>query len=191
MRTLFRAALPVVAARRNEAATCTRKSHSAAQHARLLRTAGVEALVIGIANSIDLTERALPQLRHRGATPTLVCFPAYSTNQVTAILKQRLAQLPCKVRGSVASCVASCALPGVSAGVQNCRQLVASLLRFCIVFSASCTPPAAPLLRRARVPARKTAGNLLHLYRAHVLLPSGPLHRLASMHHSLLLNIQS
>ena len=54
---------------------------------------GVHALVIGIANSIDLTERALPALKLRGCTPALLAFPAYSTAQVTAILNTCLEQL--------------------------------------------------------------------------------------------------
>jgi hypothetical protein len=55
---------------------------------------GVRALVIGIANSIDLTERALPALKLRGCTPALVAFPAYTAAQAAAILKACLAQLP-------------------------------------------------------------------------------------------------
>ncbi|GBF91534.1 hypothetical protein Rsub_04274 [Raphidocelis subcapitata] len=55
---------------------------------------GVRALVVGIANSIDLTERALPALKLRGCTPTLVAFPAYSTAQVVGIITTCLEQLP-------------------------------------------------------------------------------------------------
>ncbi|KAI8468241.1 MAG: hypothetical protein J3K34DRAFT_478706 [Monoraphidium minutum] len=55
---------------------------------------GVRALVIGIANSIDLTERALPALKLRGCTPGLLAFPAYSTAQVVGILGACLEQLP-------------------------------------------------------------------------------------------------
>jgi cell division control protein 6 len=54
---------------------------------------GVRALVIGIANSIDLTERALPALKLRGCTPSLLAFPAYSTAQVSGILKACLEQV--------------------------------------------------------------------------------------------------
>lgn len=54
---------------------------------------GVRALVIGIANSIDLTERALPALKLRGCTPALVPFPAYTTAQVVRIIKACLEQL--------------------------------------------------------------------------------------------------
>lgn len=55
---------------------------------------GARVFVIGIANSIDLTERALPALKLRGCTPALVPFPAYSTAQVAGILGACLEQLP-------------------------------------------------------------------------------------------------
>lgn len=55
---------------------------------------GVRVLVIGIANSIDLTERALPALKLRGCTPRLLAFPAYTTAQVVRILKASLEDVP-------------------------------------------------------------------------------------------------
>jgi len=55
---------------------------------------GVRTLVVGIANSIDLTERALPALKLRGCTPTLIAFPAYTTAQVVSIIKACLEQVP-------------------------------------------------------------------------------------------------
>jgi Cdc6-like AAA superfamily ATPase len=51
-------------------------------------------LVIGIANSIDLTERALPELKLLGCTPELICFPAYTTKQISTILHKSLEALP-------------------------------------------------------------------------------------------------
>ncbi len=39
-------------------------------------------MVVGIANAIDLTERALPALKLRGCRPTLLTFPAYSAAEV-------------------------------------------------------------------------------------------------------------
>lgn len=56
----------------------------------------LRVLVIGIANSIDLTERALPQLKLLGCTPELLCFTAYTTKQITAILEEALSSLPCR-----------------------------------------------------------------------------------------------
>lgn len=51
-------------------------------------------ILIGIANSIDLTERALPRLQALGCRPTLVTFPSYSSLQLECLLQQRLQALP-------------------------------------------------------------------------------------------------
>jgi len=58
--------------------------------------AGVQVLVVGIANSIDLTERTLPELKLQLVTPRLITFSAYTTTQLAAILDSLLQQLPCK-----------------------------------------------------------------------------------------------
>ena len=58
---------------------------------------GVNLALIAIANSLDLTERMLPALKCRGASPDFVCFPAYSKTQVQSILISTLSQLPWKV----------------------------------------------------------------------------------------------
>lgn len=57
---------------------------------------GVSVLVVGIANSIDLTERALPELRLQLVTPRLVTFNAYTAQQLGAILDTIVQQMPCK-----------------------------------------------------------------------------------------------
>jgi cell division control protein 6 len=57
---------------------------------------GVSVLVVGIANSIDLTERTLPELRLQLVTPSLITFNAYSAKQLGAILNSLLQQLPTK-----------------------------------------------------------------------------------------------
>lgn len=51
-------------------------------------------IMIGIANSIDLTERSLPQLQALGCKPALVTFPSYSSEELVKLLAQRQAQLP-------------------------------------------------------------------------------------------------
>lgn len=56
----------------------------------------VHVMVIGIANSIDLTERMLPELKLNMCSPQLICFPAYTTKQLSDILTTSLDQLPCK-----------------------------------------------------------------------------------------------
>lgn len=58
--------------------------------------AGVQVLAVGIANSIDLTERTLPELKLQLVTPRLITFSAYTTTQLAAILDSLLQQLPCK-----------------------------------------------------------------------------------------------
>ena len=59
--------------------------------------AGVNLALVAIANSLDLTERMLPALKCRGASPDFVCFPAYSKTQVQGILTLALSQLPWRV----------------------------------------------------------------------------------------------
>ena len=51
-------------------------------------------ILVGIANSIDLTERTLPRLQATGCRPALVTFPSYSSLQLECLLQQRLAALP-------------------------------------------------------------------------------------------------
>jgi Cdc6-like AAA superfamily ATPase len=56
----------------------------------------VQVLLIGIANAIDLTERMLPELKLKMVSPTLICFPAYTSKQLTGILAACAAELPGK-----------------------------------------------------------------------------------------------
>lgn len=81
---------------------------------------GARALVVGIANSIDLTERALPALKLRGCTPTLVAFPAYTTAQVSRILKACLDEAPDRCVSVLHASVCFCVL---------CAPDCASLMR--------------------------------------------------------------
>ena len=55
---------------------------------------GARLVLVGVANSLDLTERALPLLAALGARPRLLPFPAYDAAQLQALLAQRLARLP-------------------------------------------------------------------------------------------------
>ncbi|KAK9840798.1 hypothetical protein WJX81_005432 [Elliptochloris bilobata] len=55
---------------------------------------GARLVLAGVANSLDLTERALPLLAALGARPHLLPFPAYDAGQLQALLSQRLARLP-------------------------------------------------------------------------------------------------
>ena len=46
-------------------------------------TDGIQCMaLVAVANSLDLTERLLPALKQRAASPEHVCFPAYSKTQV-------------------------------------------------------------------------------------------------------------
>ena len=49
--------------------------------------------VIGLANSLDLTERFLPLLTSRGRAPVLVQFQPFSAEEMIAIVKARLTRL--------------------------------------------------------------------------------------------------
>ncbi|GBG82036.1 hypothetical protein CBR_g34218 [Chara braunii] len=50
-------------------------------------------ILVGIANSIDMTQRLLPHLRAFSCIPSVVTFPAYNQSQICAILNQRLKRL--------------------------------------------------------------------------------------------------
>ncbi|EFJ26619.1 hypothetical protein SELMODRAFT_441834 [Selaginella moellendorffii] len=50
-------------------------------------------ILIGIANAIDLTERFLPRLRTFSCNPDVITFPAYTKDQIFAVLLQRLSSL--------------------------------------------------------------------------------------------------
>jgi hypothetical protein len=71
-------------------------------------------LVIGIANSIDLTDRALPALKLRGCSPSLLCFPAYTAAQMSAILAAAAARVDdrCAREGAARGCSWGCCLHG-------------------------------------------------------------------------------
>jgi len=55
---------------------------------------GARLVLAGVANALDLTERALPALAGLGARPALLPFPAYDAGQLQALLGQRLSRLP-------------------------------------------------------------------------------------------------
>ena len=55
---------------------------------------GARLVLAGVANALDLIERALPLLAALGARPRLLPFPAYDAGQLQALLSQRLAALP-------------------------------------------------------------------------------------------------
>ncbi|KAF6252575.1 hypothetical protein COO60DRAFT_1672110 [Scenedesmus sp. NREL 46B-D3] len=75
-----------------------KKSHADLVQLFLLpQQPGLRLLLIGIANSIDLTERALPELKLRMASPQLLCFPAYSTKQLGCILAACMEAIPAKL----------------------------------------------------------------------------------------------
>ena len=63
---------------------------------------GSRLVLVGIANALDLTERFLPRLRARDATPTALHFPPYSDAELGAIVKQRLAPAALAVASAAA-----------------------------------------------------------------------------------------
>lgn len=55
---------------------------------------GSRLVLIGIANTLDLTDRILPRLEAReNCKPQLLNFPPYTRNQIAAILQDRLSQV--------------------------------------------------------------------------------------------------
>ena len=88
-------------------------------------------VLIGIANSLDLTERLLPGLEARGCKPRLVAFPTYSRTQVATLLQERLDSLP-------GPAFAAMAVDFCSRKVTTTSQDTASLLA---PFSPPTTPP--------------------------------------------------
>ncbi|KXZ49384.1 hypothetical protein GPECTOR_21g610 [Gonium pectorale] len=61
---------------------------------QLPATPGVSVVLLAVANSLDLTERMMPQLRARGLTPRHMVFTAYSRPQVLSILSAQLSAHP-------------------------------------------------------------------------------------------------
>lgn len=59
-----------------------------------MQLAGSRLVVIGIANSIDMVDRTLPELKERGVAPTCILFSGYSAQQAAEIVQQRLQTLP-------------------------------------------------------------------------------------------------
>ena len=68
--------------------------HSQLPPACCLQLPGSRLVLVAVANSLDLTERRLPELHARGCRPQLLQFPAYSRDQILSILQQRLDTLP-------------------------------------------------------------------------------------------------
>ncbi|KAM7299167.1 cell division control protein 6 homolog [Ixodes scapularis] len=56
----------------------------------LPRLKGSRAVLFGIANALDLTDRTLPHLQACGSRPDLLHFAPYSKNEIAAILADRL-----------------------------------------------------------------------------------------------------
>uniref|UniRef100_A0AC34REU4 AAA+ ATPase domain-containing protein n=1 Tax=Panagrolaimus sp. JU765 TaxID=591449 RepID=A0AC34REU4_9BILA len=54
------------------------------------RDSNSKVIVVGIANSLDLTERLLPKLKIEGISPKTFIFQPYKTEQIIAILKNYL-----------------------------------------------------------------------------------------------------
>ncbi|XP_024401767.1 cell division control protein 6 homolog B isoform X2 [Physcomitrium patens] len=51
-------------------------------------------ILIGIANAIDLTDRFLPKLRSLNCRPDVITYPAYTKDQISTVLTQRLKGVP-------------------------------------------------------------------------------------------------
>jgi len=58
---------------------------------------GARCVLVGAANTMNLTDRVLPRLRARDCEPELAAFPAYTVAQLGELLRARLATLPWRV----------------------------------------------------------------------------------------------
>ena len=58
---------------------------------------GARCVLVGAANTMNLTDRVLPRLRARACEPVLAAFPAYNVAQLGELLRARLATLPWRV----------------------------------------------------------------------------------------------
>jgi cell division control protein 6 len=58
---------------------------------------GARCVLVGAANTMNLTDRLLPRLRARDCEPALASFPAYTVSQLGELLRARLAPLPWRV----------------------------------------------------------------------------------------------
>lgn len=62
--------------------------------------------LIGIANSLDLTERFIPLLASKGAAPALLHFRPFDSKEIVQVLKSRLTGLKCRYDGEEEDCLA-------------------------------------------------------------------------------------
>lgn len=74
--------------------TCCQLAESEKVWPHALQLLKSRLILVGIANSLDLTERLLPGLEARGCKPRLVAFPTYTRNQICTVLQERLQALP-------------------------------------------------------------------------------------------------
>lgn len=58
---------------------------------------GARCVLVGAANTMNLTDRVLPRLRARDCEPAFASFPAYTVTQLGELLRARLATLPWRV----------------------------------------------------------------------------------------------
>ncbi len=94
-----------------------------------LQLPGSRLVLVAVANSLDLTERRLPELHARGCRPQLLQFPAYSRGQILSILQQRLNTLPGPVFATKALefCARKVGTCGVCGSGSPARVLAASV----------------------------------------------------------------
>ncbi len=101
-------------------------------------------ILIGIANSLDLTERVLPKLRRKTGSnpPELVTFAPYTQSQLSAILEARFRH-DADDGGMDARAIALCAkkVSAITGDVRRAFQIAAQTLQSMRLAPRTTAPP--------------------------------------------------
>jgi len=85
-------------------------------------------ILVGIANSIDLTERFLPRLKQRRFEPELLIFKPYTKAQLVAIMEQRLGGDDYELVDAMAITLCAQKVAKMYGDVRKCLELVRKAL---------------------------------------------------------------
>lgn len=89
---------------------------------------GCRLILIGIANSIDLTERFLPRLKQRRFEPELLIFKPYTKAQLVRILQDRLGEAGGELVDVVAVTLCAQKVAKMYGDVRKCLELLRKAL---------------------------------------------------------------
>ncbi|CAD7697521.1 unnamed protein product [Ostreobium quekettii] len=116
-------------------------------------------VLIGAANSIDLTERVIPELDARGCKPTLVLFPSYRSSDILGVLRQRLASCPCHPFQSTALEVCARKVAARSGDMRQALHACRASLNSAVEDGGTCQPIGVKEILRALQPMEDLRGS--------------------------------